>query len=411
MKSMTSRDRVTAALNHEKGDRVPIDFGGSRVTGIAAVAYRRLLHHLGISEDVRVYDLKQQLADPSLAMIERMGGDVVQLHRLAPTTGMPFLFVDSWKTGHMTDGAPCLVPAAYESRHQADGTIEIIHQGEVIARRPATGLYFDPCHAPLANAETPADIDCFVFPDPWTQREEQYLKARVKQLYDGTDKAVFAGLPVMNCSFLEISLLLFGYERFMELLVLERELIAHWLDRMLENDMRILERFLGIAGPYIQIVQLNDDFGAQDSLQISPKIYREVFKPYQKKWIDFVKARTGAKIFLHCDGAVEAIIPDFIEIGIDVLNPLQTTAKGMDPQRIKNVHGDRLSFWGGGVETQTTLPFGTVDDIRREVCERITVLGKGGGYVFAPIHNIQADIPPEKILAVFDTARQFGGEV
>ncbi|MGA3325182.1 MAG: uroporphyrinogen decarboxylase family protein [Terriglobia bacterium] len=406
MKSLTSRDRVIAALNHEKADRVPIDFGGSRVTGIAAVAYRRLLEHLGVPEDVHLYDLKQQLADPSLAMIERMGGDVVQLHRLAPTTGMPFLFVDCWKTGCMTDGAPCLVPEAYESRQLAEGVIEIIHQGEVIARRPTTGLYFDACHAPLANAETPADIDRFVFPDPWTQREEQYIKARVKQLYDGTDKAIFAGLPLMNCSFLEISLMLFGYERFMEHLVLNRELIEHWLSRMLENDIRILERFLVIAGPYIQTIQLNDDFGAQDSLQISPKIYREVFKPYQKKWIDFVKARTGAKVFIHCDGAIEAIIADFIEIGIDVLNPLQTTAKGMDPQRIKNLYGDRLSFWGGGVETQTTLPFGTIDDIRREVSQRIALLGKGGGYVFGTIHNIQPDIPPETILAVFDTARQ-----
>jgi len=406
MKSLTPRDRVIAALNHEETDRVPIDFGGSRVTGISAVAYRRLLEHLGVAEDVHVYDLKQQLADPSLVMIERLGGDVVQLHRLAPTTGMPFLFVDCWKSGRMTDGAPCLVPDAYESRQLADGVIEIMHHGEVIARRPPTALYFEACHAPLANAETTADIDRFVFPDPWTEREEQYVKARVKQLYDGTDKAIHAGLPLMNCSFFEMSLVLFGYERFMEHLVLNRELIEHWLSRLLENDVKILDRFLAIAGPYIQSIQLNDDFGAQDSLQISPRIYREVFKPCQKKWIDYVKARTKARVFIHCDGAIDSIISDFIEVGIDILNPLQTAAKDMDPQRIKNLYGDRLSFWGGGVETQTTLPFGTVDDIRREVCQHITMLGKGGGYVFGTIHNIQPDIPPEKILAVFDTARQ-----
>lgn len=408
MKSLTARDRVIAALNHEKTDRMPIDFGGSRVTGIAAVAYRRLLEHLGLSENVHVYDLKQQLADPSLPMIERMGGDVVQLQRLAPTTGMPFLFVDRWKSARMTDGTPCMVPEAYESRCLPDGVIEIVHQGEVIARRPTTALYFDVCHAPLADAETPQDIEHFVFPDPWTQREEQYIKARIKQLYDGTDKAIFAGLPLMNCSFFEISLLLFGYERFMEHLVLNRELIDHWLARMLENDCRVLDHFLAIAGPYIQAIQINDDFGGQDSLQISAKTYREVFKPWQRKWIDFVKARTGAKVFIHCDGAVEPIIPDFIEIGIDVLNPLQTTAKGMDPQRIKSLYGEHLSFWGGGVETQTTLPFGTIEDIRREVCQRIAILGNGGGYVFATIHNIQPDIPPEKTLAVFDTARRCG---
>ncbi len=308
----------------------------------------------------------------------------------------------------MTDQSPCLVPEAYESRHLPDGVIEIMHQSQIIARRPTTALYFDVCHAPLAAAETPEDIDAFVFPDAWSEREERYLKARIKQLYDGTDKAIFAGLPLMNCSFFEISLLLFGYERFMEHLMLNRELIEHWLRRMLGNDMRILERFLAIAGPYIQGVQLNDDFGAQDSLQISPDIYREVFKPCQKTWIDFVKAKTKAKVFIHCDGAIETILPDFIEIGIDVLNPLQTSAKGMDPQKIKALFGDRLSFWGGGVETQTTLPFGSVEEVRREVRQRVEMLGQGGGYVFGTIHNIQPDIPPEKILAVFETAREYG---
>ena len=405
MKPITSRDRIIAALNHEWSDRVPIDFGGSRVTGIAAIAYKRLIERLGIREEVYVYDLKQQLADPSLEMIEHMGGDVVQLHRLAPTTGMPFLLVDRWKPGSLINGSRCFVPEAYESRQLADGVIEIVHEGDVIARRTESALFFDVCHAPLANAATPEDIDRFVFPNPWTDREEEYIRARIKGLYDGTDKAIFAGLPMMNCSFLEISLTLFGYQRFMELLLMERELVERWLNRMLENDMHILERFLAIAGPYIQLIQLNDDFGAQDRMQISPKIYREVFKPRQKKWIDFVKARTDARIFIHSDGAIAPIIPDFIEIGIDVLNPLQTSAKGMEPGRIKDLYGDRLSFWGGGVETQTTLPFGTIDEIKREVRERISLLGRDGGYVFATIHNIQPDIPPEKILAVYDAAR------
>ncbi len=153
---------------------------------------------------------------------------------------------------------------------------------------------------------------------------------------------------------------------------------------------------------------MNDDFGSQTALQISPRLYREVFKPRQRRWIQFVKARTPARVFIHCDGAIEEILPDFIELGIEVLNPLQTSAKGMDPGRIKRRFGRNLAFWGGGVETQTTLPFGSVEDVRREVLERLKLLGPGGGYVFAAIHNIQADIPPEKVLAVFDTAAQCG---
>jgi uroporphyrinogen decarboxylase len=211
------------------------------------------------------------------------------------------------------------------------------------------------------------------------------------------------------CSLFELSLVLFGFENFMMLLATERDLVEHWLDSKLEHDFAILDKYLAVAGPFIEAIQMNDDFGAQEALQISPRLYRELFKPRQQRWIEFVKARTDAKVFLHCDGAIEPIIPDFIEIGIDVLNPLQTSARGMDPARIKREYGRDLCFWGGGLETQTTLPFGAVDDICREVRERVALLGEGGGHVFATIHNIQPDIPPEKILAIYQTVAECGG--
>ena len=264
------------------------------------------------------------------------------------------------------------------------------------------------CWAPLAQAETTADIDRFVWPDPWSEREAEYLRQRIQDIYYGTDKALFAGLSNMVCSFFEMSLVLFGFENFMMKLAMDRDLIEYWLDAKLAHDLAILEPYLAIAGPFLEGIQMNDDFGAQSALQLSPRLYRELFKPRQKKWIEFVKARTRAKVFIHCDGAIEEILPDFIEIGIDVLNPLQTSAKGMDPQRIKQKYGKDLAFWGGGVETQTTLPFGTVEDVRREVRERVKLLGIGGGYVFATIHNIQADISPEKILAIYDTVAECG---
>jgi len=405
---MTSRERVRLALNHQEPDRVPVDFGASRVTGISAIAYRNLLRHLGQEEDLRVYDLKQQLADPSLAVINRLAGDVVQIHRLGPTSGMAFLALDEWKPGQLTDGSPCLVPGACEEVRRTGSQIELVFQGEVYARRSPESLYFDVCWAPLANAATPADIDRFVWPDPWTEREDQYLRRQIQQWYHGTDKALFAGLPMFVCSFFELSLLLFGFENFMVKLATDRALIEYWLDAKLAHDLAILDRYLSVAGPFIEGIQTNDDFGAQTALQISPRLYRELFKPRQRKWVEFVKARTQAKVFIHCDGAIEEILPDFIEIGIDVLNPLQTSARGMDPGRIKRRYGRDLAFWGGGVETQTTLPFGSVADVRREVKERVQLLGAGGGYVFAPIHNLQADIPPEKILAIYDTVAQGG---
>ena len=406
MSELTSRERVERALNHEELDRVPIDLGSSRVTGIAAIAYRNLLEHLGIGEEVRLFDIKQQLAMPSVEVVDRLGGDVMLLSRLAPTTGMPFMGIDRWKAGRMTDGAPCLVPEDYQVEVHDNGIADVIHEGCLVAQRTPGSLYFDVCSHPLAEAESCADIDAYEFPDPWSEREAEFLRGEVERLYHGTDKALFAGVPLMNGSFMEIGAVLFGYETFMMNLYTEREMMEHWLDRMLEHDMEVLGPYLEIAGPYICGIQMNDDFGAQDALQISPQIYREMFKPRQEKWIEFVKARTDAKVFIHCDGAVEELLPDFIEIGIDILNPLQTNARGMAPDKIKRKYGRDLSFWGGGSETQTTLPFGTLDEIRAEVAERVRLLGRGGGYVFGTIHNIQADISPEKIMAVFDTARE-----
>ncbi len=151
---------------------------------------------------------------------------------------------------------------------------------------------------------------------------------------------------------------------------------------------------------------MNDDFGSQDNLLIPPDLYRELIKPRQRKWIEFVKERSNATIFFHCDGAVADILDDFIEIGIEILNPLQTGAKGMEPEALKRRYGKNLSFWGGGIDTQKTLPFGSIDEIKQEVRERIRMLGRGGGYVFATIHNIQPDITPEKVMAVFETAME-----
>ncbi len=401
---MTSRQRIDAALNHEPTDRVPIDVGGTRVTGIASLAYHRLLKHLGLEDPIHLYDIKQQLALPSLDVMNRLGGDVVLVNRLAPTTGMPFLCVDQWKDSQLTDGSPCLAPEAYEARFKEDGTVEVLHEGEVKAYRTPGSLYFDICTTPLKHAQSKADIDAFVFPDPWSEREATFLRDQVQQLYYGTDKALFGGLTLLNQSFFEIGATLFGYEAFMMNLALKRDLMEYWLDRLLAHDLEILDTYLAITGPYLSVIHLNDDYGAQDALQISPTMYREMFKPRQRKWIEFVKARTHAKVFLHCDGAVEELLPDFIDIGIDILNPLQTNARGMDPEKIKRKYGKNLCFWGGGVETQTTLPFGTVEQITQEVRERIELLSQDSGYVFGTIHNIQADIPPEKILAVFETA-------
>jgi len=408
LSNLSSRERVAAALDHREADRVPIDVGGSRVSGISAIAYKNLLKMLGRSEEIRLYDIKQQLAMVSLKVAEILGSDVVQLTRLGPTTGMPFLKIDRWTEGSLTDGTPCLVPEGYEPVFKEDGSVEIMHEGSLFARRPAGSLYFDVITAPLKDAETPEDIDAYIWPDPWSEKETEFIKAEIDRLYHGTDKAVFAGLPLYDCSFLELGQTMFGFETLLINFMLKPEMMHHWLDRVLEHHLATLEKFLPLAGPYISAIQMNDDLGSQESLLIPPDTFRTFLKPRMAAWISYVRERCAAKIFFHCDGAIAEILDDLIEIGVEILNPLQTGARGMEPETLKKRYGENLSFWGGGADTQTTLPFGTVAEVRKEVENKIRIFGPGGGYVFATIHNIQADVSPEKIAAVFETARDTG---
>lgn len=402
---MNSRERVLTALSHKEPDMIPIDFGGSKISGIMAVAYNKLKKYLNFKdEQTKLYDIKQQLADPHPELIKLMGGDVIQLYRLKPTTGMD-IKVNRWKKGKLSNGEECLVPEEYHPVKGKNGRMEIWKDDKLIAFLPEGGIYFENVYTPLAKASTYKDIDDYPWPEI-TQEEENFLKIRARKLFNETDFAILGALGTFGGSFFEVGHLLFGYENFLLKLLTNRDLIEYFLDRLLENYLNNTKKYLKIVGRYVNIIQINDDFGSQDSLLISPKLYREVFKPRQAKLIEFIKKNSNTFVFLHSDGAIKEIIPDLIEIGVDIINPVQTSAKGMDPEKLKREFGKYITFWGGGIDTQTTLPFGSLEDIKKQVKERIKIFAPGGGYVFCPIHNIQADIPPEKIVAVFETAKK-----
>lgn len=402
---MNSRERVLTALNHKEPDMIPIDFGGSKISGIMAVAYNKLKKYLNFKGgETKLYDIKQQLVDPHPELIKLMGGDVIQLYRLKPTTGIG-MKVDRWKKGKLFDGEECLVPEEYYPVKGKNERLEIWEDGNLIAFLPKGAIYFENVYTPLAKASTYKDIDSYPWPEI-TEEESNFLRARAKKLFYETDFAILGALGTFGGSFFEIGHLLFGYENFLLKLITDRDLIEYFLDRLLENYLRNTKKYLEIVGKYVHIIQLNDDFGAQDSLLISPILYREVFKPRQAKLIEFIKKNNKAFIFLHSDGSIKEIIPDLIEIGVDIINPVQTSAKEMDPIKLKAEFGKYITFWGGGIDTQTTLPFGSLKNIEKEVKERIRIFAPGGGYVFCPIHNIQADIPPEKILTIFQTAKK-----
>jgi len=397
---MTHRERVLTALDHKEPDRVPIDFGAMRSTGIMALAYNKLKRHLGISSSTRVYDLMQQLAEPDLQVLEYFDADVVQVHRLCPSFG---LRIDRWKEYRLADGFPVVVPEGFDPIKLPDGSEEIREGGRTIGRRPAAAPYFDRVNFPLAEAKSIEDIDRFQF-GSMTDEELTFIRRQAEH-WRATDYAILAAF---GGNILEGGQFTFGWDRFMTLLALERDMVERFLDRLVESYLRDLDRFLPTVEGLVDIIQVGDDLGTQQGLQISPQMYREVIKPRQARIYGHIKKHSTARLFLHSCGSIVEILDDLIEIGVDILNPVQTSARGMDPVELKRRFGSRLVFWGGGCDTQRVLPRGSIEDVKRDVRDRIRIFAPGGGFVFTQIHNIQADIPPEKIVALYKTALEAG---
>lgn len=401
---MTSRERVLKALAHQEPDRVPIDLGATKVTGIHAIAYNRLKAYLGVhGGDIRVFDLYQQLAEVEDAVLQRFQVDVVGLHRIEQAHGVWNL---RWKQWRLPDGSPCLVSEDFDPVVEEDGSLSLVRDGVTVRKMPAPpwGLYFYRVHHPLAGDITFEDVDRFEWP-VISDRELELLRDRARRLYEDTDYAI---VGEFGGSILEWGQDLRGWEAFLVDLVRRPELAGCLMDKMVEAHLHNLARYLDAVGEYIQVIMMGDDLGTQQGLQISPQTYREMVKPRHQRLYRFVKERSSAYIFLHSCGAVYELIPDLIEAGVDILNPVQTSAAGMDPARLKAEFGDRLTFWGGGVEGQGVFPRGTPAEVRQQVRQRLEVFAPGGGYVFAPIHNIQPDVPPENIVVVYDAAVEFG---
>lgn len=402
MKEMTSRERIIEALNHRESDVLPIDFGAMRSTGINAIAYNRLKEYLGFKgQPAKLYDVFQQLAEPEQEVVDRLGGDVVQVHRLCPAFGIR---IDSWKPGKLQDGSDCIVPEGYNPVANEQGDLEIRSGETVIAKMPKGGLYFDQVYRPYENVETYEDIDNIPISEI-TDEELKFLEQEAKYLYENTDKAI---LISFGGNILEAGQINWGYEKFYTDLALNPELVHYWFNKLTDAYMRDLEKFLSAVGKYVHMIQFGDDLGTQEAPQISLNMYREMIKPYHAKQYRYVRNNyPNVKVFLHSCGAIYDLLPDLIDAGVEVLNPVQISAKGMDPVKLKKEFGKDLTFWGGGANMQYTVNQGTVEQIKKEVRELIDIFSPGGGYVFNQVHNIQADVPPEKIMAIYDTALEY----
>ena len=381
---LSSRERVLTALDHREPDRVPYDFGGTFVTGSHHVAYRRLRDHLGLSADVDMADVRLGLA--------WVGRDVRDL-----------LGVD---TGIVATQPPD--PASWHLEIRDAGEyLELTDEYGMDWRQPKdAGLYFDLHRSPLADAQTPQDVARHPWPDPTDPHRFMRLRA-------DCERVVFEEQRASACKgiipgTLEVSLWMRGFERFFMDLVLDPGMAGAILDKALEIKLRYWETVFGHIGDILDVVYDADDYGSQTAPLIAPDLWRKMVKPRISELYAFVHTNSRAKVFLHSDGAIRSLIPDLIEAGVDALNPVQFTAEGMDIVELKLEFGREIVFWGGGVDTQKVLPWGTPEEVREQVMRNVEALMPGGGYIFATVHNVQADVPPENLVAMVEALHEVG---
>lgn len=406
---MTSRERVRAVLNHEEPDQLVIDFASQRSTGMGAHAYNNLKKHLGYSEETtKVYDLMQNLAIPERFMVDRFGGDLLQVNLLRPSFGIK---EDAWKCAQLPTGELSMVPRDFNPVVNAQGDYEIQDEtGFCLARRPAAGIYYDNVNFFLEGVEDLDELKEKMILPEITDEELDFLETNAKELYYNTDKALICHV---GCAVFEAGQQSFGYEDFYYNLAAEPELIHYWAEKLTDAYCVILDRILGRIGKYIEIALFGgDDLGTQESTQMSLQMYREMIKPYHTKLYQFVhKNYPEVKVGLHSCGAIKELIPELIEAGVDVLNPVQVSAKGMDPRELKERFGKDLVFWGGGADMQGVVNAAkTPEEVYHHVKELLEIFAPGGGYIFAQIHNILDNIEPEKVIAIFQAAMDYRDE-
>jgi len=381
--AMTSRQRVLTALNHQVPDRVPIDLGGFQ-TGIHRKAYIDLLNHLGIEDDVTIMDPVQQLAKPCEEVLRRFHIDIRYVFAHGP---------DSFKGGI--------------ERNTRDGRLwhDLADEFGVVWSMPDDQpFYMDISHHPLADA-TIDDLADYPFPRGDDPTRFTGLRDEALRLREQTPYAISTGIGGVVY---EICWYMRGLERWYMDTVENPAFCEALLDKTLHFWMGYYREFMKEIGDLVDVVMIGDDIGGQTGPLFSPAFYRGIVKPRQKKLVQHIRSLTDAKIWYHTCGSVVSLIPDLIDNGIDILNPVQISAANMDPRELKRRYGNDLTFWGGGIDTQHVLSFASPEQVREHVRANVEALKPGGGYIFNSVHNIQAGVPAENIVAMFDAAYEYG---
>ena len=366
--ALTSRERVLMALAHEQPDRVPFDLGGSLVTTINVVAYTRLRQALGLPAGYRLLREQTQSVVVDEDVRQALGVDVIGIFERPPRPEL--------------------------EQPRPDGTL-VSEWGITYRRGEGAGAPYTPVEHPLAAA-TIDDLERYPWPDPLAPARFAGLAAEAAALKD-CSYAVVGNLGWSEI--FGLAWYLRGFEQFMIDLLANTDFAHALLRRVTDYQKARYGRLLELVGDVLDVILFADDMGGEDGLFLSPRTYRQMIKPYHAELLSLVRARTKARVMFHSCGSVAALLDDFIEVGMDILNPVQVAAQGMDTAALKRRYGARISFWGA-IDTQRVLPHGTAEDVRAEVRRRIADLASGGGYVVAPVHVVQADVCPENVVAL-----------
>jgi len=417
---MTSRERIRRAINHREADRVPLDLGSTLVTGIQASSYARLKRALNITGgEIRVYDPFQMLAEVEESVKGALGVDTYGIQLPTTLFGYPN---ENWKPFTLFDGTPVRISGHFEYDVLANGDIVQYPKGDrsapPSARMPKDGYYFDVIVRQEPIEEESLDAKQWVEQNYalYTDEELRYLEETSKWYFENTDYALVGNF--WGAGFGDIALVpgpqvpypkgIRDPEEWYISSITRNGYIREIFDLQFQLQMKNLEMYRQAVADRVEVIVMSGtDFGAQNGPFIAPQAYREMFKPLHKRMNHWVHEHTGWKTFFHTCGSISAFLDDFYEAEIDILNPVQISAAGMEPETLKSEYGQRFVFWGGAVDAQHTLPFATPEQIREEVRNNMQVFAAGGGFVFNNVHNIQAGIPAENLLALFETFKDF----
>ena len=418
---MTSRERVKMALEHKQPDRIPVDFGATGVTGMHVTCVAQLREYYGLEKrPVKVNEPYQMLGEVDEELQEAIGIDVVPLNSRKNMFGFAN---DNWKEFRLPWGQEVLVPGDFNVTKDSNGDLLIYPEGDTSAppsgRMPVGGYFFDTIvrQQPIDDDKLNPEDNLEEF-GPIADDDLEYYQSQLPDLAK-TNRAVIGGIggtglgdiAFVPAPFLKYPRGIRDVEEWYISTVMRRDYIHKIFEKQVEYALGNLKKFYQAVGDELDVCFIcGTDFGTQDSSFCSVVTFRELWAPYYKQMNDWIHKNTPWKTFKHSCGSVKKFIPEFIECGFDILNPVQCSAKGMDPQTLKSKYGDHLVFWGGGVDTQSTLPFGKPEEVRAEVLQRCEIFSENGGFVFNTVHNIQANTPLENIIAMIEAVKEFNGD-